>query len=65
MTPTGWRIFLTNCAIVGCTTAVAILTKSVELVTACGVVFIAISGGAILNKKIQGEQALKSKVGQP
>ena len=55
----GWRTFLVQLAMVASITAVALMTLSVELVTAVGGVFAIIHGASIYGKKIQGEQEIR------
>jgi hypothetical protein len=55
----GWRTFLLNMTIALCTTYISIETKSVEIITAAGVIFVALSGGSLWGKKKASEHALK------
>jgi hypothetical protein len=59
----GWRTLIVQLAMVGSITAVALLTQSVELVTATGGVFVVITGANVYGKKTAGEQEIKRRNG--
>ena len=54
----GWRTLIVQLAMVCSITAVALLTTSVELVTAVGGVFVIITGTSVYGKKVAGEQEI-------
>ena len=59
----GWRTLIVQLSMVGSITAVALLTTSVELVTAVGGVFVVIAGANVYGKKVAGEQEIRKRNG--